>query len=205
MPMAFTQAETNGSSTLMFGNSFLDEANPLNIAAMDDNSCSLCHQIVDLVPGTYYIDTSTDTPDRLLYGPYEGYRESFMQSTVGYMPLYGEQVTQSIMCGSWHSVTTPYVDNDGSMQGTFPEQTPYEESANVIYLGQGTECQTCHMPLVDSAVAIFGGMPERELFWQHHFVSGNNLILEILRDNIDEFSITASTGNFNEILDRLTQ
>ena len=205
MPMAYTQAETDGSSTLMFGDGFLNEANPLNIAAMDGNSCSLCHQIVDPVPGTYYIDTSTDIPDRLLYGPYEGYRESFMQSTVGYTPLYGEQVTQSILCATCHSVTTPYVDNDGSVQGTFPEQTPYEETLNSIYPGQGTECQTCHMPLAGSAVAISGGMPERELFWQHHFIGGNSLILEILKDNIDQLAVTASTGNFNATLDRLAQ
>ena len=102
MPMAYTQADTDGSSTLMFDEGFLNESNPLNKAAMDGNSCTLCHQIVDPVLGTYHVDTSTNSPNRLLYGPYEGYRQSSMTDSVGYMPLYGDQLTQSVLCGSCH-------------------------------------------------------------------------------------------------------
>jgi hypothetical protein len=102
MPMAYTQADTDGSSTLMFDEGFLNESNPLNEAAMDGNSCTLCHQIVDPELGTYHIDTSTDSPDRLLYGPYEGYSQSTMKGFVGYTNVYGEQTTGSTLCGSCH-------------------------------------------------------------------------------------------------------
>ena len=102
MPMAYTQADTDGSSTLMFDDGFLNESNPLNEAAMDGNSCTLCHQIVDPELGTYHVDTSTDSPDRLLYGPYEGYSQSTMEGFVGYTNVYGEQTTQSTLCGSCH-------------------------------------------------------------------------------------------------------
>ena len=102
MPMAYTQADTDGTSTLIFDDGFLNPDNPLNTAAMDGNSCSLCHQIVDPELGTYHIDTSTDYPDRLLYGPYEGYRQSAMINSVGFINLYGEQTTQSTLCGSCH-------------------------------------------------------------------------------------------------------
>ena len=65
------------------------------------------------------------------------------------------------------------------------------------------------MPTADGAAIIAimppTGMPEREPFWQHYFIGGNSLILEILKDNIDEFSITASTEDFNATLARLAQ
>ncbi len=102
MPMAYTQADTDGTSTLILDDGFLNEANPLNEAAMDGNSCTLCHQIVDPELGTYHIDTSTDSPDRLLYGPYEGYRQTAMSGTVGFTNVFGEQVTDSVLCGSCH-------------------------------------------------------------------------------------------------------
>jgi hypothetical protein len=53
MPMAYTQADTDGLPTLVLDDGFLNLPNPLNEAAMDGNSCTLCHQIVDPVGGTF--------------------------------------------------------------------------------------------------------------------------------------------------------
>ena len=43
-------------------------------------------------------------------------------------------------------------------------------------------------------------LPSREPFSQHFFIGGNSIILNILKDNIDELSLTASTAHFNETL-----
>ncbi|MFH1662799.1 MAG: hypothetical protein ABH934_02650 [Chloroflexota bacterium] len=43
----------------------------------------------------------------------------------------------------------------------------------------------------------------REPFAQHFFVGGNSTIINILKDNIDELSLTASTANFEATLARL--
>ncbi|MFH1662798.1 MAG: hypothetical protein ABH934_02645 [Chloroflexota bacterium] len=102
MPMAYTQAEEDGLSTLMFDDGFLNQDNILYKVAMDGNSCTLCHQIVDPVLGEYHIDTSTDIPDRLIYGPYEDPEQIVMASMSRFKPVYGEQTTQSVLCGTCH-------------------------------------------------------------------------------------------------------
>ncbi len=92
-------------------------------------------------------------------------------------------------------MTTPYVGNEGNVQGTFPEQTPCLEHNNSIYISQDVKCQTCHMPEVDSAVVISNmpsGLTSRAPFMQHYFVGGNSIILNILKNNISKLNITAS-------------
>ncbi|MBN1368956.1 MAG: hypothetical protein JW954_01805 [Dehalococcoidaceae bacterium] len=102
MPMAYTQADTDGSPALLLGNGFLNTGNPLNPAAMDGVSCTVCHQIVDPVLGTYFIDTTTEPPDRLIYGPYENPEQTIMMNTSDFRPVFGEQIAGSVLCGTCH-------------------------------------------------------------------------------------------------------
>jgi len=102
MPMAYTQANTDGLSTFILDGGFINPDNTLNKAAMDGNSCTLCHQIIDPVLGEYSIDTSTEPPDRLIYGPFEEQEQTIMMAISSYKPVFGEQVPQSVLCGTCH-------------------------------------------------------------------------------------------------------
>lgn len=102
MPMAYTQANVDGTSALILDDGFLNPANVLYDLAMDGNSCTLCHQIVDPVLGTYTIDTSTDPPDRINYGPFTNPQKMAMRTSSGFTPVFGEQTLESTLCGTCH-------------------------------------------------------------------------------------------------------
>ena len=132
--MAETQAEVDGMPVTLSDGGLLDPAHPLNAAAGDGVSCTLCHQILETnlgekasFSGGYSIDTNSEPPDRLAFGPYEDPFGRPMQMHTGYLPTYGEQVGSAALCGSCHNLYTPYVDATGEMRGEFPEQTPYTE------------------------------------------------------------------------------
>lgn len=102
MPMAYTQANTDGLSTLIFDEGFLNQSNPLHKVAMDGNSCTLCHQIVDPVLGKYSIDTSTEPPDRIIYGPFANPQKSTMRMSSKFTPVYTAEISKSVLCGTCH-------------------------------------------------------------------------------------------------------
>jgi len=205
MPMAYTQAETDGLPTLMLGEGFLNLDNTLNEVAMDGNSCTLCHQIVDPILGKFYIDTSTEPPDRLIYGPYADQAGGSMGAMVGFTPVQGLHIQDAELCATCHTVYTPYVDNEGNVAGTFPEQTPYLEWENSGF-SPGMSCQICHMPAANGSVALTNQLSiasEYESFSQHYFIGGNSFMLKILKDHIEELAVTASTEQLEATLARL--
>jgi hypothetical protein len=102
MPMAYTQANADGTPALILDDGFLNPSNPLHEIAMDGNSCTLCHQIVDPVLGKYTIDTSTEPPDRLNYGPFTNPQQMAMRNGSGFTPVFGEQTLESTLCGTCH-------------------------------------------------------------------------------------------------------
>jgi hypothetical protein len=102
MPMAYTQANVDGSPTTILNEGFLDPTNTLHKAAMDGNSCTLCHQIIDPVLGEYHIDTTTEPPDRLIYGPFESPQKLAMKLETDFKPVYSEHVSESVLCGTCH-------------------------------------------------------------------------------------------------------
>lgn len=82
------------------------------------------------------------------------------------------------------------------------------EHNNSIYISEGIECQTCHMPEANGSVAISNlpsGLSSLEPFMQHFFVGGNSIILNILKNNIDKLNITASTAHFEATIARLME
>jgi hypothetical protein len=206
MPMARTQAVSDGTTVSMLGNGFLSASNSLNKAALDGNSCTLCHQVQSSGLGTlatfdgkYIIDTSTIAPNRIEFGPYANPLTGPMQGVVGFTPALGEQTTSAGLCATCHTVYTPFVDSQGNVKGTFPEQTPYLEWANSIYGSNPARqlaCQFCHMPLASGSAAISNNpttLAPRSPFYQHGFIGGSSLILNIMSSHVPDLKLSAST------------
>ncbi len=202
-PMAVAQAETLGAPITLSADGFLNPMNPLHEAGQDGVSCSLCHQIqpdnlgtVKSFSGGYAIDTSTEPPDRVMFGPYENPFGRPMQMHTGYVPTFGEHTNSAAFCGTCHNLITPYVDAAGQIAGEFPEQMPYTEWENSAF-GQGVACQSCHMPQAAGSVVISpmpGRLAPREPFFQHQFVGGNRFMVTLLKDHAAELGVTANTS-----------
>ena len=219
MPMARTQAKAMGVPVEVLGDGFLNEGNPFHSIAMDGVSCSLCHQITDdglgeqvSFSGGYRIDTSTEPPDRPIYGPFPDPFTRQMQNNLGFTPVEGVHTTQSGLCGACHNLETPFVDANGTVQGTFPEQMTYMEWEHSLFNDPGPNgkvCQDCHMPTAAGGVVLSnrGGpglnLQARSPFSQHFFVGGNDFMLGLLSENSDELKLTASTQQFMETRVRL--
>jgi hypothetical protein len=213
--MARTEAYRNGISTRITDDGFLNPNNALNEAAMDGVSCTVCHQIQDIglgeartFSGNYPIDTSSEPPERLIFGPFPDAEQQTMRSVTGYTPVEGRQVTDAGLCATCHTLYTPYVDSEGNVAGEFPEQTPYLEWQLSDYgdgVGEDRPCQGCHMPEAEGGVTIStvpGGLEERSPFFQHHFVGGSVSMLRLFRANVAELGLTASTGQLDATITR---
>ena len=220
MPMAKTQAKVLGTPVKILGeDGFLNENHPLHALAMDGVSCAACHQISDTnlgqqasFSGGYSIDTSTNSPDRLIYGPFAAPFTNQMRSNLGFTPVEGAHTTQSGLCGTCHNLETPYVDAAGTVMGTFPEQMTYLEWEHSQFNSpepEGRECQECHMPAANGGVVLSnrGGsglnLPARSPFARHHFVGGNEFMLKLMAANLDELKLTASTQQIEDTRIRL--
>jgi hypothetical protein len=216
LPMARTQATADAASTAILGDGFIDPAASLHTEGVDGVSCTLCHQIEDVglgerasFAGKYTIDTTTESPDRVNYGPYPDPDQNIMRTTSGFTPVLGEHVKEAALCATCHTLYTPYVDAEGNVLGEFPEQVAFLEWQHSDF-GSGTgdtqTCQDCHMPDADGAVVISvvpGGLPARSPFGRHHFVGGNALMLNILNDNRDELNVEATTAGFEAVTGRV--
>ncbi len=206
MPMAHTQAVTDGQPVAALGDGFYDPGHPLHNAAIDGVSCTLCHQIQqdnlgspESFSGGYRVDTSTNPPDRVIFGPYQQPVAQQMQSVSNFVPVYSEHMASAEHCATCHNLVTPYVDAEGNVLGEFPEQTPYTEWQNSQFSSENRSCQTCHMPLAKGGVVIStipANLMPRQPFYQHYFVGGNAFMLQILSDWGAELSVTADEEHF---------
>ncbi len=218
MPMARTQATGGGSSTALLDNGFLDSDNELHAEAIDGISCAFCHQIEDvglgeqtIFSGKYSIDTTTESPDRVNYGPFPDPDQDTMRLTSGFTPVYGEHVTEAALCATCHTLFTPYVDADGTVLGEFPEQTAFLEWQHSDFgdgAGEDRTCQDCHMPDAQGAAVISvspAGLEARSPFARHHFVGGNTLMLSILDDHRAELEVAANSAGFEIVTGRVLE
>lgn len=207
MPMASTQAKADGTTSTILNSGFTNTSNPLNKAAMDGVSCSLCHQIQGnnlgqsaSFTGNYQIDTSSSAPNRLEYGPFSNPLQAPMQAIVGFTPVQGAQSGSAALCATCHTVYTPVVDSQGNVLGRFPEQVTYLEWLNSVYGDNPSAqlaCQACHMPAASGSAAISNNpttLTPRSPFYQHIFVGGNSFMLDMMENNINSLGITASTS-----------
>jgi hypothetical protein len=201
----FTAVVTGTESALLDGG-FLDPDHPYHTFAIEGVSCTLCHQIEergvgepDSFSGNFSIDTERPPGERLIYGPFPPVEEpaAAMQEASGYLPIEGPHTLRSELCATCHTLYTPYVDEEGEVAGTFPEQVPYLEWQHSDY-ADDTSCQDCHMPPAEGAVEIasIGGGPPRSPFAQHLFVGGNTYVLRMLWAFGEEIGVTASSDHF---------
>lgn len=233
MPMAYTEAKKKGQETLLLDAGFLADTHPLHAAAMDGVSCTLCHQVQDQKLGTkesfsgkFTIDTTTQAPDRVIFGPYRKPMTETMQESVGYTPAFGEHINDSALCATCHTLYTPFLDASGKVAGEFPEQTPFLEWQHSEYatlenhrheIGESPTkptarlCQECHMPHTESGEVTIAryappGTEKKDHFSQHFFVGGNVPMLEMMRDNSASLGITAGDEAIDATIARtLTQ
>jgi hypothetical protein len=215
MPMAHTQAVIDGTATYMLNDGFLHPEHSFHNLAMDGVSCTLCHQIEDdnlgqkeTMSGAYPINVELEKPNRVNYGPFPNPDQIVMQNVSSYIPVESEHISESKLCATCHVLYTPFLDDEGNIQGEFPEQTIFFEWQHSQFGDGGDDdlsCQQCHMPYANGGVVIAtlpNNLPERSPFSQHHFVGGNSFMLKMLRDNADEIGVAASEEYFNATIDR---
>ncbi len=215
MPMATTQSLVESLPVAGLNDGFYSLEHPYHAAAIDGVSCTLCHQVTEENLGTmegfsghYVIDTSTNAPNRMIYGPYQNPVTMQMQMHTGYIPAYGDHMLSAEHCATCHNLYTPFVDGEGNILGEFPEQTAYTEWQYSEFGSQTQSCQSCHMPLADGAVKISqmpGRLAAREPFFQHYFVGGNTFMLEILANWGGDLEVSASQEEFNETIARVEE
>jgi mono/diheme cytochrome c family protein len=211
-PMAHVTAREAGEGSPLLDDGFLQADHELHTLAMDGVSCSVCHQIEednlgtpDSFSGRFSVDTERPVGERLIYGPFPSTEDpaQVMQDVSGYRPVEAAHTGRSELCAACHTLYTPYVDGDGEIAGTFPEQVPYLEWQHSDY--EGVEgCQDCHMPPADGAVplASMGGGPPRSPFSRHLFIGGNAYMLKMLQAFGEEIGVTASSEHFQRKLDQ---
>ena len=111
--------------------------------ARDGVSCSLCHQIQkdklgtrESLVGGFVVDTTRSLGQREEYGPFQiddGENRIMRTSTGGYKPTEGDQIRQSELCATCHTLITTALGPGGQKIGELPEQMPYQEWLPAIF------------------------------------------------------------------------
>ncbi len=199
-----------------------DQDEPFN-HAMDGVSCSLCHQIAEdaafgteaSMTGGFFIENYAggDISQRPAYGQYADVDPGYMQNQSNFEPLFGAHISTSETCATCHNLQSEPLDTDGvpvPNAGHFPEQMVYSEwQASDYNTGSPLQasCQDCHMPTVDSAVAIASagaGDVRRNDFAEHTFLGANTVMQSMLAEWREELGIRPEV-NFSESIERNRQ
>lgn len=170
---------------------------PNHELALDGVSCKVCHQIRDENFGqesSYSGGMSfnlTKSELRTIFGPRPAEPAVVMEAS-GFSVVQSDHVRESELCGTCHTLYTPFVTSDGSVAGTlFPEQTPYLEWLESDYVSTDS-CQDCHMPKTEGAAQISNISANKyDNVTTHTFVGGNVVLLEMLRSNANEIQPNA--------------
>jgi cytochrome c551/c552 len=186
-------------------------------AAADGVTCSVCHQIEREGLGTeatFVGNVKIAQPDRegnrAEYGPFDidqGHRTVMHSSTATYRPTQGDQMRDSGLCGSCHTLITSALGPSGEKIARFPEQVPYQEWQHSDYAGATKQtCQDCHMPEVKEPVAITAlyGQP-RDGMHRHVFVGGNFVVEGMLQDHRKELATAALPEEMDAEIKRTTE
>jgi hypothetical protein len=189
-PMGKSEAFHNGAGSFLLSQALED---PLS---MDGVSCTLCHQIRS--EGLYHDSTFTANfplnDSHAIFGPYLNPVAQPMINQSGFEPMFSEHIQASQLCATCHTLFTPYLDNQGNVAGTFPEQTPFLEWRNSNYVEEKS-CQNCHMPEVEESMKISVSPPwlseMRNPIYEHELTGGNAFMGRILKDNIDALQVSA--------------
>jgi hypothetical protein len=201
MPMARYEAKVQGKLGQVFAHLPFQNDPARNAAAEDGVTCSVCHQISQEKLGTresmnggFVVQGPKSTDDRPEYGPFEidtGHARLMQTSTGGFKPTQGQQIGESELCATCHTLYTPSIGPGGKRLGEFPEQMPYVEWQHSAYSGKKS-CQSCHMPEVagETPVTSLFGSP-RANAKHHSFVGANFFMLRILNNYRSELSVAA--------------
>jgi len=212
--------EEHGTGSLMH---VLDCDAEIGDLGRDGVSCTICHGMSAEGLGTeasfsggYVLDE-----ERRLFGPHADPFAMPMRRHTGFTPTQGDHVTESALCGSCHTLSTPTLDVEGQEVGDrFLEQAPYLEWLNSDYRDEGeagpraASCQSCHLPTLDEEGRTIrtriarnpGGRDfpptrERSPFGRHAIVGGNTLVLSMLRDHAEELGVRAPTSAIQAAID----
>ena len=200
MPMARTTDAFSAQGGVMFGDGYLNSDNEMHVLATDGVSCTVCHQIdpanlgtVESFSGGFLIDPATSQGERVTYGPFPASRQAveIMQGVSGFIPAEGRHIQESQVCGTCHTLYTPFVDSAGAVAGLFPEQTALLEleAGNV-----NRSCQSCHMPIIAGQVEVstIAGEPRSDVN-RHLFVGGNEYMMSVFSLFGEDLELTASS------------
>jgi hypothetical protein len=123
-------------------------------------------------------------------------------STGGFTPEEGDQIRDSALCGSCHTLKTKALGSGGTEIGSLPEQMPYQEWLHSVYPGKRT-CQSCHMPEVQEAVPITAlyGKPRMGMH-RHDFIGANFFMQRILNGYRDDLGVAALPPELSTAADR---
>lgn len=186
--------------------------------ALDGVSCLACHMQSPDSIGLHFSGKLKFDPG-IAYGPYGAPEDppifgAPMESFVGYNPIYGEHLTQAGVCAGCHTLITETADLEGNLTGDhFVEQATYHEWLNSSFNTDadpenGISCQGCHMQRISDAVvisALYDFLQPRAPFGLHHMAGANVFMLNLLKHNIAELELTASSVRFDSTIARTTR
>jgi hypothetical protein len=206
MPMARYQSRFEGKEGEVFARLGFDPDDRMDRLAQDGVSCSLCHQIQpdklgtsESLVGGFVIDTRKSRGEREEYGPFKienGELRIMRTSSGGYRPTQGDQIRQSELCATCHTLITTALGPGGEKIGELPEQMPYQEWVESDFKDKQS-CQNCHMPVVEDMVRVTSSMGKfREGMSRHVFVGGNFFIQRMLNRYRGDLSVWALPEEF---------
>lgn len=207
MPMSRYDAKTRGQNGAVFAHLPVGQRiTPVDRLAADGVSCSLCHQIEDKnlgdqssFTGGFLVGTTVLSGQRPIFGPFrvDAGLFSIMQSATSFGPAESKHVQKSELCATCHTLITHSLGPRGEVTGRLPEQIPYAEWFHSSFRDQQS-CQSCHMPVVQGAVAISSvlGQPRTEVS-RHVFTGGNFFMLRMLNRYRNELGVEALPQELN--------
>src|SRR2546422_5447145 len=206
MPMARSQSRFDGHEGEVFPRLQFGSDNRLDQMAQDGVSCSLCHQITkeklgtpESLVGGFVVDTTRNRGEREEYGPFkidDGENRIMRTSSGGYRPTEGEQIRQSELCATCHTLITTALGPGGQKIGELPEQMPYQEWLASDFR-EKQSCQNCHMPSVEEPIRITNTLGKfRESMSRHTFVGGNFFMQRMLNRYRADLGVIAMPQEF---------
>jgi hypothetical protein len=212
MPITHLTAKSDRQKAKIFEHLPISSSDQEHRAAADGVSCSVCHQIEkarlgtsDSFNGNVVIAGAENQHQRPEYGPFTvdtGHRRVMESSTGGFVPEQGDQIRDSALCGSCHTLKTKALGPGGAEIGALPEQMPYQEWLHSDYRDQRS-CQSCHMPEVEEPVRITAlyGAPRNGMH-RHEFIGGNFFMQRILNGHHDDLGVSALAPELSAAADR---
>jgi hypothetical protein len=209
MPMARFQSKFEKKEGEVFSHlEDLSSDDRMDQLARDGVSCSLCHQIQkdklgtpESLVGGFVIDTTRSLGQREEYGPFQiddGENRIMRTSTGGYKPTEGDQIRQSELCATCHTLITTALGPGGQKIGELPEQMPYQEWFASDFKDKQS-CQNCHMPVVEESVRVTSALGKfRDGMSRHVFVGGNFFMQRVLNKYRGDLGVIALPEEFEQ-------